>query len=239
MRVPPAKAACLLKNDPVDPEKSCSSCLFPLVAEFALIDRPGLFITFEGGEGAGKTTQIALLRSALEQDGHLVCVTREPGGDAVGESVRGLLLAHDMTPRAELLLFLASRAQNVEGVIRPHLARGGIVLCDRYIDSSVAYQGHARGLGAEMVARLNEFATNGLVPDLTLLLDVDPALGLARQPDHNRMENEGLAFHRLARQGFLDAASNNPARIVVLDAGLAPDALHTRIYDLVRQHLEG
>ena len=206
--------------------------------EFPLMDGPGLFITFEGGEGAGKTTQIALLRSALEQAGHSVCVTREPGGDRVGESVRGLLLAHDMTPRAELLLFLASRAQNVEAVIRPHLERGGVVLCDRFIDSSVAYQGAARGLGIAAVAGLNDFATNGLLPDLTFLLDVDPLFGLARQPDHNRMENEGLAFHQRARQGFLEAAANNPARIVVLDATLTPPALHTRIYDLVRQHLE-
>ncbi len=203
-----------------------------------MTDRPGLFITFEGGEGAGKTTQIALLRLALEQAGQSVCVTREPGGDRVGESVRGLLLAHDMTPRAELLLFLASRAQNVEYVIRPHLERGGVVLCDRFIDSSVAYQGLARGLGMDTVARLNEFATNGLLPDLTFLLDADPASGLARQPDHNRMENEGLAFHQRARQGFLNAAANNPARIIVLDAALTPDALHTRIYDLVRQRMK-
>ena len=107
----------------------------------------GLFISFEGGEGVGKTTQIALLRSALERDGANVCVTREPGGDAVSETVRHLLLTTDMTPRAELLLFLASRAQNVEHVICPHLEQGGIVLCDRFTDSSLAYQGWGRGLG--------------------------------------------------------------------------------------------
>src|SRR5690242_9763556 len=107
---------------------------------------PGLFITFEGVEGAGKTTQIALLRKALEAEGQAVCVTREPGGDAVAEGVRQLLLYNDMTPRAELLLFLAARAQNVEAVIRPHLEAGGIVLCDRFTDSSLAYQSYGRGL---------------------------------------------------------------------------------------------
>ena len=194
----------------------------------------GLFITFEGGEGAGKTTQIALLRSALERDGANVCVTREPGGDSVSETVRHLLLTSDMTPRAELLLFLASRAQNVEHVIKPHLEQGGIVLCDRFTDSSLAYQGWARGLGIEAVAQLNAFATGGLVPDVTFLLDLDPEQGLSRQPDHNRMENEGLEFHRRAREGFLRVAANDAARIVVLDASRPAGELHGQIYDKVR-----
>lgn len=202
-----------------------------------LADKQGLFVTFEGGEGVGKTTQIALLRSALEKEGATVCVTREPGGDSVSETVRHLLLTSDMTPRAELLLFLASRAQNVEHVIRPHLLKGGIVLCDRFIDSSVAYQGMARGLGMEAVAHLNTFATNGLIPDLTFLLDLDPASGLARQSDHNRMENEGLEFHRIARQGFLAAAVNEPARIVVLDAMIPIASLQAQIYGHVRNRL--
>ena len=202
-----------------------------------MADRCGVFVTFEGGEGVGKTTQIALLRAALEREGHAVRVTREPGGDAVGETVRNLLLTSDMTPRAELLLFLASRSQNVEQVIRPHLEGGGIVLCDRFIDSSVAYQGMARGLGMETVAHLNHFATGGLVPDLTLLLDSDPSMGLARQTNRNRMEAESLAFHQRARQGFLAAAANEPGRIVVLEAALPIDELHRQIYALVRQHL--
>ncbi len=189
----------------------------------------GLFISFEGGEGVGKTTQIALLRSALERDGANVCVTREPGGDSVSETVRHLLLTTDMTPRAELLLFLASRAQNVEHVIRPHLEQGGIVLCDRFTDSSLAYQGWGRGLGLEAVAQLNAFATNGLTPDLTFLLDLDPEQGLSRQTDHNRMEMQGLAFHQRAREGFLHVAANEPARILVLDASLPAEELHERI----------
>jgi dTMP kinase len=203
-----------------------------------MIGMPGLFVTFEGVDGAGKTTQIALLRAVLEGDGRSVCVTREPGGDAVGESVRQLLLHSEMTPRAELLLFLASRAQNVEQVIRPHLAQGGIVLCDRFIDSSIAYQGCARGLGAETVARLNTFAVNGVTPDLTLLLDLPPEIGLARQTDHNRMEAQGLEFLRRVREGFLLQAQNYPERFHVLDAQNSVEALHATIYDHVRQLLE-
>jgi len=180
-------------------------------------------------EGAGKTTQIALLRAALEREHHTVCVTREPGGDAFAESIRSLLLNHTMTPRAELLLFLASRAQNVESIIRPHLAAGGIVLCDRYIDSSVAYQGVARGLGRDNVAHLNTFATHGLIPDLTFLLDLAPEAGLARQQERNRMESESLAFHQRVREGYLAEAQNNASRFCILDAALPPDALQSLI----------
>ena len=143
-------------------------------------------------EGAGKTTQIVLLKAALEKDGYSVCVTREPGGDKIAEGIRSLLLHSEMTPRAELLLFLASRAQNVESVIRPHLEGGGIVLCDRFIDSSVAYQGVARGLGRDETAVLNEFAVGGVAPDLTFLLDLLPETGLARQGEKNRMEAEAI-----------------------------------------------
>jgi dTMP kinase len=203
-----------------------------------LVSMPGLFITFEGVDGAGKTTQIALLRATLEQDGFDVCVTREPGGDPLGESVRQLLLHSDMTPRAELLLFLASRAQNVEQVIRPHLAAGGVVLCDRFTDSSLAYQGHARGLGAETVARLNAFAVNGVTPDLTLLLDLPPEIGLARQAEHNRMEGQGLEFQQRVREGFLLAAQNNTERFRVLDAQAPVETLQATIYAEVRQLLE-
>ncbi len=194
-----------------------------------MVGMPGLFVTFEGVDGAGKTTQIALLRAALERDGHSVCVTREPGGDALGESVRQLLLHSEMTPRAELLLFLAARAQNVDQVIRPHLATGGVVLCDRFIDSSLAYQGHARGLGTETVARLNTFAVNGVIPDLTFLL--------ARQTEHNRMEAQGLEFHRRVREGFLIGAQNNTERFRVLDAQAPVGALHTAIYEHVQELL--
>lgn len=198
----------------------------------------GLFITFEGVEGAGKTTQIALLQSYLEQQGHTVRVTREPGGDAVAETVRNLVLNASVTPRAELLLFLASRAQNVEQVIRPHLRKGDTVLCDRFTDSSLAYQGHARGLGRDIVAQLNAFATDGLTPDLTILLDLPPEIGLARQSAHNRMEAETLEFHRRVREGFLREAENDKARFYVLDATRTPDTLHTEIVARVCQVLQ-
>jgi dTMP kinase len=197
-----------------------------------------LFVSFEGVDGAGKTTQVALLRAALERDGCTVCVTREPGGDPVGESVRALLLHTAMTPRAELLLFLASRAQNVAAVIRPALAAGQVVLCDRYIDSSAAYQGEARGLGVELVDRLNAFATGDLRPDLTFLLDLPPEQGLARQSDTNRMEAEGVAFQQRVREGFLAVAQNNPARFRVLDAKKPPETLHRTIYEEVRRLLD-
>lgn len=194
----------------------------------------GLFVTFEGVDGAGKTTQVRLLREALERDGEAVCVTREPGGDPVGEGVRNVVLHGDIDARAELLLFLASRAQNVAHVIRPHLEQGGVVLCDRFIDSSVAYQGWARNLGIDLVRNLNRFATGGLEPDVTFLLDLLPDIGLERQTDHNRMEAEGLAFLAKVREGFLQEAANSPSRFCVLDARQPVDALHRLIIARIR-----
>jgi dTMP kinase len=199
---------------------------------------PGLFITFEGVEGAGKTTQISLLTSFLEQRAIRVRLTREPGGDALAETVRSLVLNRHVTPRAELLLFLASRAQNVESVIRPALADGDCVICDRYIDSSIAYQGYGRGIGRDTVARLNEFATSGLTPDLTILLDLDPAVGLDRQSDHNRMEAESLAFHQRVREGFLRESENDTVRFCVLDASGRADDLHAAIRARVEQLID-
>ena len=193
------------------------------------LKKKGLFITFEGVEGAGKTTQIALLRVELERRGCDVCVTREPGGDVIAEGIRALLLNEEMTPRSELLLFLAARAQNVEKVIRPHLERGGVALCDRFIDSSIAYQGIARGLGRETTATLNEFAIGGVIPDLTFLLDLPPEIGLARQNEKNRMELEDLSFHQLVRQGFLDEALRYPERFCVLEARGSVNSLHEKI----------
>jgi dTMP kinase len=191
--------------------------------------KQGLFITFEGVEGAGKTTQIALLKLFMERSGHSVRLTREPGGDAVAEAVRTLVLHTDITPRSELLLFLASRAQNVERVIRPALASGESVICDRFIDSSIAYQGYGRGIGRDTVAVLNEFATSNLVPDLTVLLDLDPTVGLSRASDHNRMEAESIAFHQRVREGFLREAENSMERFCVLDARQNQDEIHAAI----------
>ncbi len=190
---------------------------------------PGLFITFEGVEGAGKTTQIALLKQFMERSGHSVRLTREPGGDNVAEAVRRLVLHTEITPRSELLLFLASRAQNVETVIRPALDAGESVICDRYIDSSIAYQGFGRGLGRDAVAGLNDFATAGLLPDLTVLLDLDPEIGLGRAKYNNRMEAETLAFHRRVREGFLQESANNRERFCVLDGSKSADEIHAAI----------
>jgi dTMP kinase len=201
----------------------------------------GLFITFEGVEGAGKTTQIELLRAALEDLGYSAYVTREPGGEPAAESIRRLLLNSelDITSTAELLLFLAARAQLTANVIVPRLAAGDIVICDRYVDSTTAYQGHARGHDIDVVGRLNRLATGGLMPDITILLDLDPAVGLARQTDRNRMEAEPVDFHRRVRQGFLEEARKDSRRFRVIDTAQTPQAVHEQILAAVKPLLPG
>jgi dTMP kinase len=200
----------------------------------------GLFLTFEGPEGAGKTTQIGLLADALREMGHLVTRTREPGGDVVGERVRELLLHEDVGVEAELLLFAAARARNVHSVVRPALAAGHVVLCDRYTDSTVAYQGYGRGLSLDLIARINDFATGGLRPDRTFLFDLPPAEGLARQSraDQNRLDRESLAFHERVRDGFLAIARTEPGRVILLNASrsvpeIAAD-LHAAVVTLLQ-----
>ena len=184
----------------------------------------GAFITLEGGEGCGKSTQIALLADRLTAAGADVLVTREPGGTPVGDRIRGLVLdvAHTgMASRTELLLYEASRAELVGAVIAPALARGAVVLCDRFADSSTAYQSYGRGLPLAEVLALNMLATGGLVPDLTLLLDLEPATGLARAAGAaaaDRLESEELAFHERVRAGFLAIAGGEPGRVRVVDA---------------------
>ena len=180
----------------------------------------GLLITIEGIEGAGKTTLAAALAERLRSRGNEVVVTSEPGGGPIGERIRRILLdpSNSITDRAELLLFEAARAQHVETLIRPALERGAVVICDRYTDSSIAYQGAARGLGTEAVRQLNDFATGGLRPDLTILLDLPAQDGLARQSRVDRVSSEGQAFHEAVRQGFLEAAKAEPDAFVVIDA---------------------
>jgi dTMP kinase len=191
----------------------------------------GLFITFEGGDGSGKSTQIAILADRLRVLGHEVRTFREPGGVApgdAGERIRDILLdpAHDeLDVRAELLLYEASRAQLVAAHYRPALKTGAIVLCDRYADSSVAYQGYGRDvLTVEEVRELNRIATGGLVPDLTLLLDVDPAAGLAQATSAgaDRLEGAGLPFHERVRAGYLEIAAAEPERVKLVNR--APEA---------------
>jgi dTMP kinase len=186
----------------------------------------GLLITLEGGEGSGKTTQASALAKHLEDRGHSVCLTREPGGTALGQAVLRLLRESEgglaLTPLSELLLFEADRAQHVSEVIRPALALGKIVVCDRFSDSSLAYQGYGRGLGLELIRRLNDEATGGLGPDLTLLLDVSPEVGLAREGAQIDVTGrESPAFHERVREGFLALAREEPDRFVIIDATLA------------------
>ena len=205
---------------------------------------PGRLIAFEGVEGAGKSTQLELLRQALEgrrgdppvDRSREVVVTREPGGTPAGERVRALLLDPEVElgPRAEALLFAAARAELVAEVIRPALERGAVVLCDRYLDSSLAYQGDARGLGRGPVEEVNRFATGGLLPDLVVLLDLDPASGLRRRSGElDRIEAQDLAFHRRVRQAFCDLAAANPGRFAVVD-GAAPVA---EVAEIGRAHV--
>jgi dTMP kinase len=196
-----------------------------------------MFVSFEGLDGSGKTTQVERLRATLEAEGREVVTAREPGGTALGEQIRGLVLHGDeMTPWAEALLYAAARAELAAEVIGPALARGADVLVDRYLDSSVVYQGIGRGLGAEEVLELNLLAVGGLVPDRTFVLAIDPGRSLRRvgaQPD--RIEREAAAFHERVAAGYEQLASLFPDRVVVLDGALDPDALAAQVLDELRR----
>ena len=194
----------------------------------------GIFITLEGGDGAGKTTQAELLASWFAERGVEVVRTREPGGTTLGVSVRELLLhGGDVSERAEALLYAADRAQHVAEVVRPALGRGAAVIQDRYIDSSLAYQGAGRALPAAEVRELSEWATEGLWPQLTVLLDVDPQLAAKRREatgaEADRLEREAIEFHTRVREEFLALAAAEPDRFLVLDASLPIDDLHAAI----------
>jgi dTMP kinase len=199
----------------------------------------GLFVTLEGGDGSGKTTQAEALGRWLEQQGRTVVRTREPGGTEVGVEVREIVLHHrgDITPRAEALLYAADRAHHVATVVRPALARGDVVIQDRYIDSSVAYQGAGRVLDPVEVKSLSVWATEGLAPDLTVLLDLDPAVARGRLDEartrYDRLEAEAAEFHARVRHAYLDLAAAEPARFVVVDATLPVDAIAATIRERV------
>lgn len=196
------------------------------------------FIVFEGGEGGGKSTQVAALAERLRAAGREVLVTREPGGSPRAETIRGILLADGpMTATTEALLFAAARADHAEYVIRPALDRGDVVLSDRYLDSSVAYQGAARGLGIDTIRDLSLWATDGLVPDLTVVLDLDPALGLARAQDANRLEAEPQQFHDQVRATFLQLAAADPGRYVVIDASQPQDQVADEVWRAIARVL--
>lgn len=202
--------------------------------------KPGIFITFEGGEGSGKSSTLALLAEELRRS-LPICVTREPGGSSIGPALRSLILSTRTTPltdECEALLLAADRAQHAEEVIRPALNRGEVVLCDRYLDSSVAYQGAARGLGVKQVADLSMWATHSLVPDATLLFDLEPKLGLARrhsQGEVNRLDLEDVGFHNRVREAFLALAVSEPGRFFVIDAGEPQDAVLEEVTQIVKR----
>lgn len=204
-----------------------------------------MFITFEGPDGSGKTTQIALLGEYLTEQGYAVCLTREPGGTPIGEQIRAVL--HDranreMVPRAELLLYSASRAQLVDEVIRPALAAGQIVLCDRFYDSSLAYQGYGHGLDLEALRQITAFATGGLRPDLTLYIDIEPQVGLSRRQrdgsaEWNRLDALALEFHERVREGYRRLMAAEPERWVCVDGNRPIEAIQEEIRTLVLERL--
>jgi dTMP kinase len=199
----------------------------------------GLFVTFEGGDGAGKTTQAALLEEWLRESGREVVRTREPGGTEVGVLVRDIVLHHrgHIAPRAEALLYAADRAHHVETVVRPAIARGEVVIQDRYLDSSVAYQGAGRVLDSDDIRELSLWATGGLLPDLTVLLDLDPAAARTRldadAKPFDRLEAEKEEFHARVRAGFLTLAAAEPERFLVLDARQPVPLLAARVREAV------
>ena len=202
----------------------------------------GLLITFEGPDGAGKTTQVTLLAEALKAGGYQVVLTREPGGTIISDKIREILLnpAHDgMCAETEVLLYAASRAQHVQEKIKPALKEGKIVLCDRFVDASIAYQGFGLGLGEEMVRLINHFATDGVTPSLTFLLDISPEEGLRRlkkRAELDRIERKDLDYHRKVREGFLKLASREK-RFVTIDASRQIDVIHREILSTVRRFL--
>lgn len=199
----------------------------------------GLFVSFEGGDGSGKSSQIGLLERWFRAHGHEVIATREPGGTALGRELRELILhGEDMGARTEALLYAADRAHHVEACIRPALERGAVVISDRYLDSSVAYQAGGRELAAEQVEDLSLWATAGLLPHLTLLLDIDPQTGLSRVPGGpDRLERAGEQFHTRTRAAYLERAVRFPERIAVIDAAGTVEQVHQLVVAAVTQRL--
>jgi dTMP kinase len=194
-----------------------------------------VFVTFEGADGSGKSTQAELLRDALAREGREVVLTREPGGTELGEEVRALVLrGPTMGPWAEAALFAASRAEHVEEVIRPALERGALVICDRYVDSSLAYQGIARGLGVDAVLELNLAVTAGLLPDLTFVLLVDPEVAVGRHSDPDRLESEGSELQAKVDAAYRELAERFPERIVTVDGARGPDEIAKEVHERLR-----
>ncbi|CAM3254154.1 dTMP kinase [Filibacter tadaridae] len=205
----------------------------------------GKFITFEGPEGAGKTTVISKLFDFLKEEGWSVIITREPGGIRIAEKIRGIILDNEhveMDAKTEALLYAAARRQHLVEKIIPALDKGFIVLCDRFIDSSLAYQGHARGLGIDEVLSINEFAIGNTIPDLTVFFDIDPEEGLARiaknsDREKNRLDEEGMQFHRDVYNGYKELIHRYPDRIVVTDASLSQLQVIENVSEIISSRL--
>lgn len=198
----------------------------------------GLFITFEGPDGCGKTTQMKLLAEYFKKKGKEVVLTREPGGKGLGEKVREILLNYDgeVSDRCESFLFLADRAQNIDIIVNPAVKEGKIVLCDRHIDSTVAYQGYGRGLNIDRINMLNNLATNEKKPDLTLVFDVDVETSMKRVgKEKDRMESAGIDFHNRVRKGYLELAKQEPKRIKVLDATKSIEEIHKDVINILAE----
>ena len=205
-----------------------------------LFTETGLFLCLEGGEGAGKSTQAALLVEWLETLGHPVLLTREPGGTDVGQILRRIVLDNDtgeLSPRTEALIYAADKAEHVDRVVLPALADGTVVLTDRYVDSTLAYQGAGREIGIAELEAVARWATSDLRPNLTVVLDVDPAVGLSRFEGADRIEAEPLEFHQRVRQHFLDLAAVDPAHYLVVDASRTPGDIHHDIRTAVEPWL--
>jgi len=200
----------------------------------------GLFITFEGADGCGKTTQLRLIDEYLRNKGYQTLITREPGAVGLGEKFREILLHYDgeVSPRCESFLFLADRAQNVDCIIKPALEKGVMVLCDRHTDSSVAYQGYGRGLDIERINFLNNLATDGLKPDLTLVFDVDVETSQTRVgKEKDRMESAGIEFFERVRNGYIEIAKNEPDRVKIINSMRTIETIHTEVKELVEKCL--
>jgi dTMP kinase len=210
----------------------------------------GLFITFEGGEGSGKSTQLRRLAAQLRREGRVVLETVEPGGTAIGMQIRRVLLDaknHELRPTTELLLMFAARAQNVDELILPALSRGEIVLCDRFTDSSLVYQGAARGLGAEVVYEVDRIACRGLIPNLTIVVDIATELGLERAHGRNqktqhvetRIDEQAIEFHRKVRDAYLRLASDEPDRVKLIDGSRSEEEVERDVWSAISGVLNG
>ena len=197
----------------------------------------GLFITFEGADGCGKTTQIMLLDKYLRENGYKTLLTREPGAKGLGEKIREILLNYDgeVSSTCESFLFLADRAQHIDCVIKPAITNGVIVLCDRHTDSTIAYQGYGRGVDINKLKELNEIAVNGLKPDLTFVFDIDAKTSMARVGNEkDRMESAGIEFFEKVRKGYLEISKQEPERVKVIDSTKSIEEIHKKVLELIK-----